>query len=331
MSQLNKNEILLGITLGDPGGIGAEVTLKALEHFNIPSGVRILLIGDSYALNSLKQKNTLDIRLFKNSEAWFNSNAQLSLLDIQELNSGSIEFGREKPEYGKAAYNYLEKAVELIKNHNLNRLITAPVNKKVINLSGKDFIGHTEFLAERFNIKANKVLMMLLSEDVRFVLLTRHVPVKKVSENINKDSLKEIVDILDKEMKRNFKKKEIKIGILGLNPHLGEKGIIGREEEDIIVPAIAELEKEYNVKGPLSVEKAVEEMKQKKLDVSICMYHDQAIVPLKLLYPNKGINFTLGLPFIRTSPFHGTAYDIAGKDIASYKSMLETLEFTVSI
>lgn len=327
MSPSKKKEKIVGITLGDPAGIGAEVVIKSISRINLPSDTKLLLIGDSCLINSLSYN--IDIPFYSTIKEWNKDREKIVLLDKNILDSShKIKYGKENHKYGEAAYRYLKKAGELLKNKEIDRLITAPVNKKIISSTGVNFKGHTEFLADEFNIE--EAVMMLFSDSCRFILLTRHIPIKEVSEKITESKMIRNVKIVEKEIKKVFKLDKVKMGVAGLNPHLGDRGLIGKKEKKMIRPVVEKLAKKHDIVGPLTMERLISKLKEGKIDVAFCHYHDQATVPLKLLHPGRGINLTLGLPFIRTSPFHGTAYDIAGMDKASPDSMIETLKFTTS-
>jgi len=326
--QSKNKRFKIGITLGDPAGIGSEVVIKSLSIFKIPPNVRILLIGDSILVSELDKK--ISIPVYASVDRWESEDTKLGLLDMEMLKREEpIRYGEELVEYGRVSYSYLKKAIDLIKQSKIDRLITAPVNKHVINLTGIRFTGHTEFLAHNFNI--DEVVMMLLSDSFKIVLFTRHVSLKKVAGCITEEKLKSMIKIVHTQIGRIFGLDDVRIGMTGINPHLGDNGLIGKEEKDIIIPTVKKLRNHYNIKGPLPIDRLIKDMKEDKLDTVICMYHDQGLVPLKLLYPNRGVNLTLGLPFIRTSPVHGTAYNIAGRNIAFPDSMLETLKFTTAI
>jgi len=332
ISRPKNNNTVVGITLGDPAGIGTEVVLKAINAFNVPENVRILLIGDTFLVDSLKSiiDTSVKLDIFQDPDKWYKSSSKLAILNLNAISTDrSIEYGETLAKYGKVAHSYLSKAVELLKSGKIKRLITAPVNKYVINLAGIEFKGHTEFLAQNFNI--DKVVMLLMAGKLKFALLTRHVSLKEVSSYISTKALEDVINLIDYNMKDVFGLDNARIGICGLNPHLGDNGLIGQEEKDIITPLVNELKDKYKITGPLPMYKLIQDIDKDLIDVIVCMYHDQGLIPLKLLYPEGGVNLTLGLPFIRTSPVHGTAYDIAGTGKASCKAMLEALKTTITL
>ncbi len=218
----------------------------------------------------------------------------------------------------KAAISFLIEALKLVKNEKADAIVTAPVSKSAFGKIG----GHTEFFAKKFNIK--NVEMLMVADDIKVLVLTRHIPLKDVSKNINtKKIVKSTTDVCN-FIKKFFRIKNPKIIMCGLNPHCGDNGLAGAEEKKKIIPAIKILRKKgLDVTGPVNPEVAFLDMKS---DLIVCMYHDQAMLPLKLLNPDKIVNVTVGLPFIRTSPGHGTAYNIAGKNKANPQAMIEAIK-----
>ena len=230
----------------------------------------------------------------------------------------------------KTGFFAIEKAVEILKKYQVDALVTAPVNKEAINKSGIPFQGHTEYLAEATNTK--KIAMMLCGGPLKVTTVTRHVPLKKVSSTLTQAKIIEAVRLTDSGLKKYFGIKKPRIGVCALNPHCGEGGTIGREEQAIIIPAIKKIKRFVpGINGPVSGDVIFYMAYNGKLDAVISMYHDQGLGPLKMVAFEKGVNVTLGLPFIRTSPDHGTAYDIAGKGIADPDSMKEAIKLAVNM
>nr|MBU1327871.1 4-hydroxythreonine-4-phosphate dehydrogenase PdxA [Candidatus Omnitrophota bacterium] len=230
----------------------------------------------------------------------------------------------------KTGFSAIEKAAEILKRYPVDALVTAPVNKEAINKSGISFQGHTEYLAEATNTK--KIAMMLCGGPLKVTTVTRHVPLKKVSSTLTQAKIIEAVRLTNSGLKKYFGIKKPRIGVCALNPHCGEGGAIGREEQDIIIPAIKKIRRFVpGINGPISGDVIFYMAYNGKLDAVISMYHDQGLGPLKMVAFEKGVNITLGLPFIRTSPDHGTAYDIAGKGIADPDSMKEAIKLAVKM
>lgn len=230
----------------------------------------------------------------------------------------------------KTGFDAIEKAVEILKRYEIDGLVTAPVNKEAISRLGIPFQGHTEYLAEATNTK--KFAMMLCGGRLKVTTVTRHVPLKKVSGILTEAKIIETVMLTDYGLKKYFGIKKPRIGICALNPHCGEGGKIGREEQDVIIPAIKKIRKFIpEIQGPISGDVIFYRAYNGGLDAVISIYHDQGLGPLKMVAFEKGVNVTLGLPFIRTSPDHGTAYDIAGKGIANPDSMKEAIKCAVKM
>ncbi len=228
----------------------------------------------------------------------------------------------------KTGFSAIEKAVEILKKYQVDALVTAPVNKEAINKSGISFQGHTEYLAKTTSTK--KFAMMLCGDRLKVTTVTRHVPLKKVSGILTTAKIIEAVRLTDCGLKKYFGIKNPRIGVCALNPHCGEGGKIGAEEQDIIIPAIKEIRRFVpKIQGPISGDVIFHTAYNGKLDAVISMYHDQGLGPLKMVAFEKGVNVTLGLPFIRTSPDHGTAYDIALQGIANPCSMKEAIKLAV--
>lgn len=268
--------------MGDPSGIGPEVTLKALASPEIKGLADFLVIGEVFA-------------------------------------AGGAAAGR-------ASLEYIDKALELIRSDQADILVTAPVSKSSIQAAGfPDFQGHTEYLAKKTGTK--NFAMMFVGDDLKATLVTRHVPLKTVARILTKSEVYNAILLTHKYLKKYFGIKSPRIAVCGLNPHAGELGAFGDEERKIIFPAVKNARKTMaGVVGPVPADVVFHSAINKKYDAVIAMYHDQALAPFKILYFTSGVNMTLGLPFIRTSPDHGTAFDIAGKGIADPSSMIEAIK-----
>ncbi|MCX5687394.1 MAG: 4-hydroxythreonine-4-phosphate dehydrogenase PdxA [Candidatus Omnitrophica bacterium] len=230
----------------------------------------------------------------------------------------------------KTGFDAIKNAVNVLKKGKAQALVTAPVNKEAINKSGIPFSGHTEYLAKSTNTK--KFAMMLCGGPLKITTVTRHVPLKNISRILTQAKIIEAVRLTDTSLKKYFGIKNPRIGVCALNPHCGEGGKIGREEQSIIIPAIKKIRRFVpKIQGPISGDVIFYMAYNGKLDAVISMYHDQGLGPLKMIAFEKGVNVTLGLPFIRTSPDHGTAYDIAGKDIANPNSMKEAIKLAITM
>ena len=287
---LKSSRIRVGITLGDPSGIGPSVVLKALN--SLSGKASFTVIGSNAPFEKLRSGLMADC-----------------FIDLGNVKSRGFSFGKIVPEYGKASIEYIDKGMELIKRGLIDCLVTLPVSKEAVNLSGLKFSGHTEYLAKKCGIE--DTVMMLLNKDLKFSLLTRHIPLKDVPRKINEADLENNIVMTARSLKKLFKLNNPRIIVCGLNPHASDNGVIGDEENRVIKPALEKLRAKILIDGPISADIAVSLAKNKKYDCVIAMYHDQALIPLKLTSFDTGVNLTLGLPFVRTSPLHGTAFDIA--------------------
>ena len=299
-------KIRLGITIGDPAGIGPIITKKAVNRLN--GLADFLVIGDSSVLGGMKN---------------------CRLLDLGRIKKGKVRRGRVTAEYGAASLAYLDKAVELLKEKEIDCLVTAPVSKEAVNKAGFKFYGHTEYLAQKFG--ARHYAMMLLNNYFKFSLLTRHLPLKDVSSKLNREVLRETILLTYDALRKMFLIEKPRLAICGLNPHASDNGIIGKEENDMIKPLSLVLKRRIPyLEGPLSADIAIARGFRGYYHGLVAMYHDQALIPLKLTEQFGGVNLTLGLPFVRTSPLHGTAFDIARRpSLANPTSMLEAIKTAV--
>ena len=299
----------VGITLGDPAGIGAEVAAKALANHSLRRAALFTIIGDECLF-----RKYFPVR-YKNC----------TFLDVGCLQSGDFTAGRPSRLTGKASLAYLQTAVDLVKRKQLSALVTAPVCKESIGEIIPSFHGHTEFLADAFHAK--DIGMMFVSGPLRVLLVTRHIPLGQVSKAIHAGVVFRAIRSTDIALKEYFRLKKPLIGVCGLNPHAGEGGTLGREEIRHIIPAIKRARAEgIKVEGPFSADTIFYPQNSKRFDALLAMYHDQGLVPVKALYFRKLVNLTIGLPFVRTSPAHGTAFDIAGKNKADASSMTEAIK-----
>ena len=324
------NKIKVGISIGDINGIGPEVIIKTLNDQRIFDICTPVIYGSSKAISY--HRKALDMENFN-----FNIVQDASKLNAKSANiincwneEVNITFGALSEETGKYALQALDKAVDDLIGNNIDALVTAPVNKKGIQLNLPDFYGQTEFLAHKLNISNS--LMFLVSGDLRVGLVTNHVPLKEVSQFITIQQIVEKLEIMNNSLKRDFQINKPRIAVLGLNPHAGDNGAIGDDEINIIAPAIQQA-KDKNILafGPYSADGFFGSSSYKKFDGILAMYHDQGLIPFKALTFGSGINYTAGLPVIRTSPDHGTAFEIAGQNQASEESFRNSLFLAIDI
>jgi 4-hydroxythreonine-4-phosphate dehydrogenase len=242
-----------------------------------------------------------------------------------------VEFSKPDPEAGKAALNALEKALEEYKAGLIDVLVTAPINKHTIQSKDFSFPGHTEYIEEKMG-NGKKSLMILMKDTFRVALITGHIPVSEVASNVTKERIAEKLSIFDEALKQDFGISRPRIAVLSLNPHAGDGGLLGKEEQEIIIPVIQEMKaKGLLCYGPYPADGFMGSGNYTAFDGILAMYHDQGLVPFKVLAMDEGVNYTAGLPIIRTSPAHGTAYDIAGKGIASEESFRQAVYAAIDI
>lgn len=323
---MSKDRLTCAITLGDPAGIGPEVVLKALKDKRIRRLASFLIIGNSFAIE--KTARISKIRL----------SSDIALLDVGNISK--LAFGRAIAAYGKVAMECIDAALKLIRLKKVDVLVTAPVNKHTISQArlprdihggqaGRLFRGHTEYLAQ--STKTRNFAMMLIGGPFKVVLATRHIALKKVAKALTAEKIYEALGLTVFALKKYFGIRRPRIGVCGLNPHSGEEGILGQEEIKIIRPAVVRAKNLASIKGPLPADTLFYSASQGEFDAVVAMYHDQGLIPLKTFAFHQGVNLTLGLPFVRTSPGHGTAYDIAGKNKANPGSMIEAIKLAVKI
>ncbi len=315
-----KDKPIIGISIGDINGISAEVTMKALLDNRMQKLITPVIYAHGKALTFYRKHLRMDDFNF------------MQIRNIQEVHHKKINVinvvdecpeiipGVETAESGKMALAALEHAIKDLKEENIDALVTAPLNKNNINSDDFKFVGHTEYLTEAFDSKES--MMFMVSEDMRVGLVSGHVPLKEVAREVTTEKIKKKLNIMLKSLKEDFGIDKPRIAVLGLNPHAGEDGLLGDEEVEIIQPAIREFKDGgHMIFGPYAPDGFFGMMHQKKFDGILAMYHDQGLIPFKALSFETGVNFTAGLPIIRTSPDHGTAYNIAGKNIADEGSM----------
>lgn len=321
---------IIGITMGDPAGIGGEVILKSLKQKFIHSKCCPIIIGDYFYFRFLIEKFSIPLKITSIEKIEDRSSLPsdvVPIVDLKNLKSNKIKFGICDTDYGKASYEYITEGIKLASSGIIDALVTAPINKESLLKAGIPYAGHTEILA---NItKTKKFAMMLAGGKLRVILVTRHIPIKDVVKELTKEKVLTAIELAYNASKHlNIPKP--RIGVCGLNPHSGEGGAMGDEEIKIIIPAIEKSHKAgINVTGPYASDTIFYKALKGHYDFVVAMYHDQGLIPLKTLYFDEGVNVTLGLPFIRTSPDHGTAYDIAGKGIANPKSMEEAIKLAI--
>lgn len=310
--------------MGDPGGIGPEVVVKSLYSAEINHYCTPIVIGSSSVIEeALKLLN-----LYMKINVIFNpSESKPSPGSIEVIDTGGMddfEKGKATPEGGNASVSYIRKAVELALNRQVDGIVTAPISKEALKLSGFSWPGHTEMIAELTG--TNEYAMMLVGGLLRVILVTIHTSLRSVPDLITTENVLKTIRLAKKACDM-MGISNPRIAVAGLNPHAGEAGIFGNEEQDEIVPAIEEaVKKGIPAEGPFPPDTIFHKAYKGEVDIIVCMYHDQGLIPLKMIAFDEGVNITIGLPIIRTSPDHGTAYDIAWKGKAYPYSMIEAIK-----
>lgn len=306
--------INIAITMGDPAGIGPEVIIKSLKDLKNLKSARFIVLGD---------KEFLCLRGLKQGK-------NVSVIDTGRLGRLFLS-GRPSKESGRLSFSSLERAVCLLKGGHADCLVTAPISKEAVRLAGFVWPGHTEYLADRFNVK--EVEMVFISNILKTVLVTRHLALKEVVRCIKRRRIIKCGGSVFGLLKDSFKIRNPRVAVCGLNPHAGEAGLFGSEEKQEIIPAVKRLNKIFgnHFFGPFAADTLFCRACKGEFDLVMAMYHDQGLVPFKLLSFDQGVNLTAGLPVIRTSPVHGTAFDIAGKNKANHASMKQAILLTYEL
>jgi len=324
---------IIGITMGDVAGIGPEIIAKSLSMKDLFIICRPVVIGDADAMvEGLKAAHVqLDIHPIKNvSEAKFQYGS-IDILDLKNIRIKELKMGQPQPMAGKAAVEYVQKAVELVLAREIHAIATAPLNKMAMNIAGYSYAGHTEILAAL--TKAKEYSMMLIAGDLRVIHVTTHVSLKEACDLIGKDKVFTAIRLADEAMK-DLGVEKPRIAVAGLNPHAGEGGLFGKEEIEEIEPAIKKArELGINVAGPYPADTVFLRAKNREFDVVVAMYHDQGHIPVKMLGFEIGVNVSVGMPIIRTSVDHGTAYRRAGLRLgtADPRSLIEAIKLAAKM
>lgn len=327
MYQKQEN-ILLGISVGDMNGIGPEVILKTFEDPRMMELCTPIVFANAKLLAYIKKTLGININIQSIDDISDIQTGKFNVLNIWK-EGVNIEYGTLNENVGKYAIKSFTKATKALKEETIHALVTAPINKYNIQSEEFTFPGHTDYLNKE--LEGNS-LMLMVSEELKIGLLTDHIPLKDVSHAITAELIKSKVKTINQSLIQDFNIQRPKIAILGLNPHSGDNGVIGQEEKEVIIPTIKELSEEgYIVYGPYSADAFFGNEQYKVYDAVLAAYHDQGLAPFKALSFGSGINFTAGLQQIRTSPDHGTAYDIAGKGLADNTSFRNAVYLALDV
>jgi len=325
---VKSRKINVGITIGDPNGIGIEIILKSLTNFSLFHECNFIIYASTGLIEKQKQHFQIDTPPLKkiDSEEDLSDNQ----INIKEVFSNSqFNFGEPDKELSALGILSLKEATKAIKDKKIDVLVTAPINKDLSFSESFKYTGHTDFLKNYFRISP---LMLMISKELKIALLTDHIPIKDVSNAINQDIVEQKIKALETSLINDFQIKKPKIAVLAVNPHSGDNGVIGNEDQSIITPAINSFKgTTSSINGPFSADTFFVNENYKKYDGIIASYHDQGLIPFKTISFGKGVNFTAGLPFVRTSPDHGTGFDIAGKGIADHTSFTNAIKLGLQV
>lgn len=333
---------ILAITMGDPAGVGPEIAVKAFAVKSVYDSCRPLLVGNSEILKRILKVTGHDLKIrsiTKTSDAQF----EFGTVDVFELpveGPEKIEFGQISKVAGDLAFRAVVKAIELANSGEVDGTVTCPINKKALNEAGHHFSGHTEIYAHFTHTP--KYAMLLADDKIKVIHVSTHVSLRRACDLVKKERILDVISILDKGLKK-LGIENPRIGVAGLNPHSGDEGLFGDEEIKEITPAVEEAKKQgFNVQGPVPPDTLFALANGGRFDGCVAMYHDQGHIPFKfsgfewdqkkgVMKSVKGVNITLGLPIIRTSVDHGTAFEIAGKGIASPDALLYAIDYAVKL
>lgn len=324
------SNITIGISCGDINGIGLEVILKSIGLKNIGKKFKTIVYGSTKVIAYHKNIITDENIQFHSIEAASEAHAErINVINCWPDNV-NITLGKPEKVGGECAQKALERAVKDLKSGDIDALVTAPINKKAMQLAGFPFVGHTEFITNVFKVKDS--LMLMVSDSLRVGLVTNHLPIREVAAAVTKERVLRKILIMAETLRIDFNIERPTIAVLGLNPHASDEGAIGEEDDKIVRPAIEEAKsKGVMAFGPFPADGFFGSGQYHKFDGVLAMYHDQGLVPFKALSFGAGVNYTAGLPAVRTSPDHGTAYDIAGKGEADETSMIKAIYLAAEI
>ena len=333
---------IVGITMGDPASIGPEIAIKALLNKEIYDICKPLLVGDAsvfkYIINKLQLKATINpIKQVKDAKFNF---GEIDVYDLNNIDPDKLVFGEISAVAGEAAFQSVKTVIDLAMAGEIDATVTGPINKKSINEAGHHFAGHTEIYAEFTGTR--KYAMLLVEDNLKVIHVSTHVSLRQACDLVKKDRILEVIDLLHNGL-ISLGETNLKIGIAGLNPHAGDNGLFGTEDDEEILPAVEEARRRgYNVEGPVPPDTLFAKAATGTYGGVVAMYHDQGHIPFKLtgfqwdaekqqMKSVKGVNITMGLPIIRTSVDHGTAFEIAGKGVASADAMVLAIESAVQL
>lgn len=324
-------KVRVGISIGDLNGIGSEIVIKTFEDNRMLDFCTPVIFANTKLMSFFKKQFGSSVNFQGVTQASDAIDGKINVVNVWKENV-KIEFGTEDKKIGEYAFKSLEAATTALKNEEIDVLVTAPINKSTIQSENFNFPGHTDYLAKELN--GDSLMFMIAPEELglRVGLLTDHLAIKEIAEQITPELIEKKVEIIYKTLQQDFQLRKPKIALLGINPHSGDNGVIGKEDENVLKPTIQKINNEGKlIYGPYSADSFFGSQNYKNFDAIIAAYHDQGLIPFKTLSFGKGVNFTAGLNRIRTSPDHGTAYEIAGKGEADFKSFKEAVFLALKI
>jgi 4-hydroxythreonine-4-phosphate dehydrogenase len=326
----DSDRVKVGITHGDMNGVGYEIIMKTFHDQRMLESITPVVYGSSKVASYHRKSlniSEINFNLVKNAAAAIPKRMNIVNVTHDEV---KIDLGKSTEIAGQLAFKALDLAVQDLLQHQIDVLVTAPINKKNMQTANFNFPGHSEYLSDKAGNKEH--LMLMVCDKLRVGVITGHIPLKDVSTAVTTELILRKIELMNRSLMRDFGIRKPKIAILGLNPHAGDLGVIGDEDTKVITPAVEQAwSKNMIVYGPYSADGFFGSNNYLKFDGVLAMYHDQGMIPFKTLSFDRGVNFTAGLPFIRTSPAHGTAYDIAGKNEASHNSFREAVYLAIDI
>lgn len=329
MSEYKSNTPIIAISIGDINGIGPEIIIKTFSDPRILDFCTPVIYGSGKVIAHYRKLLNINFNYNQVNDIKEIHHKKVNILNCIEPNI-EIKPSELSEEAGKASFRALERATDDLLSRKTHALVTAPINKHLIQNDSFDFPGHTEYLTKK--AEENTSLMLMTSANLKVGLVTGHMPISEVSKNITKENINTKATLLHKTLKKDFGITKPKIAILGLNPHAGDNGLLGKEENETIIPAIKDLkDKGVLAFGPFSADGFFGNFSFNAYDGVLAMYHDQGLIPFKTIAFELGVNYTANLPIIRTSPDHGTGYEIAGKGVANETSFREAVYLAIDI
>tara|TARA_B100000953_G_C17998676_1_gene414433 strand:- start:88 stop:1086 length:999 start_codon:yes stop_codon:yes gene_type:complete len=328
MKKRSKKNLVV-LTMGDPSGIGTEISVRSWKSKKTKSP--FFIIHDPRYVEKVIKKMGIKVKIKiidhpKEALKYYKKYLPVFPIEIDK----KTKLGSPNKKNAKSILKSINKAVFFVKNGDASSIVTNPISKEIVNKIQKNFKGHTEYLAKKD--KQKNFCMMMINDQIKVVPLTTHLPLNKVSQSISGKLIVRISQLIHRTLKNDFGISNPKIAITGLNPHSGDKGVIGQEEKKIIIPAIKQCKKrKMNIDGPISADSAFIKKNLKSHDAFLCMYHDQALIAAKVIDFERTVNYTAGLSYVRTSPDHGTGYDIATKFIANETSLISAINTSILI